>query len=88
MLLFLVALFALSCEKEKTDENTGTDESAEAGAKPETPFDWRGANLYFLLTDRFNNGNPENDLNYERTLPSATLRGFKGVDNKGITQKI
>jgi alpha-amylase len=27
----------------------------------ETPFVWEGANLYFLLIDRFNNGNPEND---------------------------
>lgn len=88
MLLFLIALFALSCEKEKTVEDPETNESAEAGAKPGTPFDWRGANLYFLLTDRFNNGNPENDLNYERTLPTATLRGFKGGDIKGITQKI
>jgi len=88
MLLFLIAFFALSCEKEKTDENTRADESVEAGVKPGTPFDWRGANLYFLLTDRFNNGNPENDLNYERTLPTATLRGFQGGDIKGITQKI
>jgi alpha-amylase len=26
-----------------------------------TPFVWEGANLYFLLIDRFNNGNPDND---------------------------
>ena len=32
-----------------------------------TPFVWEGANLYFLMTDRFNNGDPTNDHNYNRT---------------------
>jgi len=54
----------------------------------ENPFIWEGANLYFLLTDRFNNGDPTNDLNFERTEVTAVLRGFKGGDIKGITQKI
>ncbi len=31
------------------------------------PFTWEGANLYFLVTDRFNNGNPNNDINFNRT---------------------
>nr|WP_320120263.1 alpha-amylase family glycosyl hydrolase [uncultured Marinifilum sp.] len=53
-----------------------------------TPFVWEGANLYFLLTDRFNNGTSNNDVNFERELPTATLRGFEGGDIKGITQKI
>ncbi|MGQ1909720.1 alpha-amylase family glycosyl hydrolase [Marinifilum sp. RC60d5] len=53
-----------------------------------TPFVWEGANLYFLLTDRFNNGTTSNDVNFERELPTATLRGFEGGDIKGITQKI
>lgn len=53
-----------------------------------TPFVWEGANLYFLLTDRFNNGTSNNDVNFERELPTATLRGFEGGDIKGISQKI
>jgi alpha-amylase len=53
-----------------------------------TPFLWEGANIYFLLTDRFNNGNPENDLNYDRTDTTGPLRGFMGGDIEGITQKI
>ena len=32
--------------------------------KPETPFLWEAANLYFLLTDRFNNGDTTNDVNF------------------------
>lgn len=54
----------------------------------ETPFVWEGANLYFLLTDRFNNGDKTNDVSYNRTKETAKLRGFEGGDLKGITQKI
>ena len=63
-------------------------EEAKPVAKIEAPFDWRAANVYFLLTDRFNNGDPENDLNFDRSLETGKLRGFEGGDLKGITQKI
>jgi alpha-amylase len=52
------------------------------------PFDWEAANVYFLLTDRFNNGDPTNDVNFGRNLETGKLRGFEGGDIKGITQKI
>ena len=52
------------------------------------PFYWNAANVYFLLTDRFNNGDPSNDVNFDRTLHTGTLRIFEGGDLKGITQKI
>ena len=51
-------------------------------------FVWEGANIYFLLTDRFNNGDISNDLNFDRTKKTGVLRGFEGGDIKGITQKI
>jgi alpha-amylase len=56
--------------------------------REEIPFYWDAANVYFLLTDRFNNGNPENDINLERTEETGPLRGFMGGDIAGITQKI
>lgn len=56
--------------------------------KKETPFVWKNANLYFLLTDRFNNGDTTNDINFDRTEKTGKLRGFEGGDIKGITQKI
>ncbi|RXP63310.1 alpha-amlyase [Lutibacter sp. HS1-25] len=56
--------------------------------KAETPFVWEGANMYFLLTDRFNNGDTSNDINFERTQETGLLRGFEGGDIVGITQKI
>jgi len=56
--------------------------------QPQTPFFWENANVYFMMTDRFNNGNPKNDVNFGRTQAPATLRGFMGGDIKGITQKL
>ena len=52
------------------------------------PFFWEGANLYFLLTDRFNNGDTSNDVNFNRAEETGVLRGFEGGDIKGVTQKI
>jgi alpha-amylase len=55
---------------------------------PKTPFVWEGANVYFLLTDRFYNGNKANDVNFNRTKTPGKLRGFEGGDIIGITKKI
>lgn len=51
-------------------------------------FVWEGANLYFLLTDRFNNGDESNDVNFNRNEKTAISRGFEGGDIRGIIQKI
>jgi len=85
-LLGLLCLFLLAnnCNNEKTtfEEEELTEEVTE------TPFLWENAQIYFLLTDRFNNGDPSNDLNFERTKEIAKLRGFMGGDIKGITEKL
>jgi alpha-amylase len=52
------------------------------------PFVWENATVYFLLTDRFNNGNPANDLAYGRANDAAVARGYMGGDLAGITAKI
>ena len=52
------------------------------------PFVWENATVYFLLTDRFNNGDKTNDLAYGRKADAAKLRGFMGGDLAGITAKI
>lgn len=70
----------LNCQE---DKNANTAEE-----KIQAPFVWEGANLYFLLTDRFNNGDPTNDINFERNEETAVLRGFEGGDIKGVIQKI
>lgn len=52
------------------------------------PFLWESSTVYFLLTDRFNNGDTTNDLQFERTKETGILRGFEGGDLRGIIQKI
>ena len=57
-------------------------------ATPKTPFVWESANVYFIVTDRFNNGDKTNDINFGRTKPVGKERGYQGGDIRGIIQKI
>ena len=59
-------------------------------------FSWDNASVYFLLTDRFKNGNTSNDHSYNRGLTESgsvasindTRATFHGGDFAGITQTI
>jgi alpha-amylase len=53
-----------------------------------TPFVWEGANLYFMIIDRFNNGDKTNDVNFDRTKVCGKERDYQGGDFRGIIQKI
>ena len=55
---------------------------------PTTPFVWESVNVYFIVTDRFNNGDKTNDQTYNRKKPTGKLRGFEGGDIRGIIQKL
>lgn len=55
---------------------------------PKAPFVWENANVYFLLTDRFNNGDKTNDHTFNRNKTTGKLRDFEGGDIRGIIQKI
>ena len=80
ILTITLLCLVVSCEQKETPQQ-----------EPEpvaVPFVWEGANIYFLLTDRFNNGNPDNDVNFDRNTETALLRGFEGGDIQGITAKI
>ena len=78
---FLLVL--VSCQ-----EKTTTDTTNSKDVTTEKPFIWEASNMYFLLTDRFYNGDTTNDLNFNRAKETAVLRGFEGGDLKGIQQKI
>lgn len=52
------------------------------------PFVWENANVYFLLTDRFKDGDKTNDHTYNRNKTAGKLRGFEGGDIRGVIQKI
>ncbi|MBW7477618.1 alpha-amylase, partial [Paenibacillus oenotherae] len=56
-----------------------------------SPFSWDNANVYFVMTDRFNNGNTSNDGAYGRPKTDAwgkNIATFHGGDIKGLTQKL
>ena len=83
-----------------TTTSAATVESASTGySKIESAddFSWDNSNVYFLLTDRFANGDTSNDHSYGRALDANgnPLSGwqsapgtFHGGDFKGLTQKI
>lgn len=87
--LFICVLLSAcnQAKKESIPKQAAVTETIEI-QEPTTPFVWEGANIYFLLTDRFHNADTLNDINFERTNKTGVLRGFMGGDIKGITQKI
>ncbi len=79
LLLIVFSILVLGCKTDSTEKKE---------IAKDVPFVWENANLYFLLTDRFNNRDTSNDVNFDRTKTPGKLRGFEGGDIKGITQKI
>ena len=52
-------------------------------------FTWGGATVYFAVTDRFANGNPDNDNNYGRKPDGKNEIGtFHGGDFTGLAQRL
>ncbi|MGB5819639.1 MAG: alpha-amylase family glycosyl hydrolase [Saonia sp.] len=52
------------------------------------PFVWENATVYFVLTDRFENGDPTNDFSYGRQQDGAPLRSYEGGDLQGLINKL
>ncbi len=73
---------------------TASAASTTASATKDTPFSWDNASVYFLLTDRFYNGDTSNDHSYGRGQKNGqnvsydTTGAFQGGDFSGITKKI
>ncbi len=84
-LLFLIPLL-LNCTQ-NTAQNK-KKQKAKMQIQHKAPFVWEGANLYFLMTDRFLNGNTTKEVFFDRTRNTGLLRGFEGGNIKGIIQKI
>jgi alpha-amylase len=55
---------------------------------PEAARFWNGATVYFLLTDRFSNGDTANDTALSRRRDGAVLRSFEGGDLAGLLQRL
>ena len=60
-----------------------------AEIKNSAPFNWHNATVYFVLTDRFVNGNPDNDNSYGRQKDGMEeIATFHGGDLQGLTSKL
>ena len=86
----MVASIAVTSSAVSTSAVEGTS------TKNASSFSWDNASVYFLLTDRFNNGDTSNDHSYNRGLNQdgtvatayTDAGSFQGGDFKGITAKI
>ena len=85
-----VAGTATASAAEVSTETSSANDKSEAAT-----FSWDNASVYFLLTDRFYNGDSSNDHSYGRGLTQSgsvanfdNYGAFQGGDFKGITQKI
>ncbi|MEW7291384.1 starch-binding protein [Aquimarina sp. 2304DJ70-9] len=61
---------------------------SKAQSNKDIPFAWENATVYFVLTDRFENGDPSNDFSYGRQRNGPPLRSFEGGDLQGLINKI
>ncbi|WP_378181369.1 alpha-amylase family glycosyl hydrolase [Aquimarina sp. SS2-1] len=52
------------------------------------PFVWENATVYFVLTDRFENGDTSNDRAYGRPQDGPPLRNYEGGDLQGLIDRI
>jgi len=57
--------------------------------RPLPEFHWDNATVYFVMIDRFKNGNPKNDHNFGRFNDNVPdFATFHGGDLKGLTQVV
>lgn len=101
VMLITMVSFVATANAATVDTNVAeADASAEASSASTitspSDFSWDNANVYFLLTDRFYNGNTSNDHSYGRSLNqsgqvtngNSDAAAFHGGDFAGITKKI
>jgi len=84
-LIGLNAVLAGACRRGAPTDGV-RPEDATASADP-AAF-WNSATIYFLLTDRFQNGDSTNDHALGRARDGAVLRSFEGGDLAGVLRKI
>lgn len=61
----------------------------EAADHQPTDFTWDNLTVYFIMTDRFNNANPDNDRSFGRRADGKDEIGtFHGGDIQGVTEKL
>lgn len=87
LILPIILLGVFACTNQPSHKESIID-NEEISDSAEYPFLWENANVYFLLTDRFANGDTTNDFSYGRKHDGDTLRSYEGGDIRGIIQKL
>lgn len=72
---------------EGTTTKSATLTTADIPTVPDT-FTWDNVNCYFVLTDRFENGDTKNDASYGRVKTPDGVGSFHGGDIVGLTEKL
>ena len=74
----------------QNNAETGAQVTVNTSSADASTFSWDNATVYFLLTDRFKNGDTSNDGAYGRmkTVGGDNRATFHGGDFAGITQEI
>ena len=85
--LVTAGLVLLSGCGERPSDTTTTAAAVTAAQTRAAAF-WNSATVYFLLTDRFANGDSTNDLALGRAQDGAVLRSFQGGDLAGLLQQL
>lgn len=86
IIIMLTIILACNSDAKKTVSSSESESTTKMTSNEY--FTWDNATVYFLLTDRFKNGDPSNDAVHDPQAPPAPYRGFMGGDIKGVTQKI
>jgi len=89
---FIACTLLIGCNSSKDSINNNEVNQTYNYSKTQTeqgidPF-WNNAIVYFMITDRFANGDKSNDQAFDRKQDAAVLRNFMGGDITGITNKI
>ena len=85
-----LALTGCGGEAPRDDAAEAAAQAAQAAADqtPDPEIAWNSGTIYFLLIDRFHNGNPSNDGALGRRKDGAVLRSFEGGDLQGVLQRL
>ena len=78
----------LSACSSKTPESVASRPDIDSARSADPAVFWNSATIYFLLTDRFENGDLSNDLALGRKQDGAVLRSYMGGDLKGVLSRL
>ena len=83
-----IVVNASATNSEGTGNATPATLTTKKNVVAKNTFTWDNVNCYFVLTDRFYNGDKNNDGSYGRVKTSDGVGSFHGGDIKGLTEKL